>query len=189
MKAELQRQNVVLKRWEREQHAQQNRPIIGPRQLASMVNLKATPTIVYTYVTDHDRLCDFVPDMVAVNVDNSQAISAGGQGCVRYCDFGNDIVIAEQIVIWDPPRAFGFRIASPNPFGLYHHFGLMTFASVTDGAQLTWSQFYDHADLPSMNGYMSSMMNGMAEHLLGRFGGQELRLHEITGEELASVSK
>jgi hypothetical protein len=161
----------------------------GPLRLLRVVDLPAPAVALFGYITDHDRICDFVPGMLAVNVDNGSAVVSGGQGCVRYCDFGNDMIVAETIVLWNPPEAFGFRIASPNPFGLYDHLALITIEEVGGQSRLTWLQYYDHADLPTMNAFMAQMLDGVVGHLTGRFGGRVVKPEEGGRENVSLASR
>ena len=133
----------------------------GTLRLLRVVKLRASATTLFGYLTDHGRICDFVPGMLGVTVDNGAAVVSGGQGCVRYCDFGNDMIVAEEIAIWRPPEAFAFVIASPNPFGLYNHLSSITIEEVGGESRLTWRQYYDHADLPTMNAFMAEMLDGV----------------------------
>lgn len=146
----------------------------APLQARFDVRLKASAEAVFNVVANHAKMCDIVPGMERITVRAAVDGEPSGVGTVRYCDFGNDMVIAEQIVLWQPPLAYGYKIAVPNPFGLWHHFSRVDCYPEEQHTHLTWRQFFDHDDLPAMLALISGSLLGVFENLIGRFGGETL---------------
>ena len=146
----------------------------APLQAQFDVQLNTSPEAVFNVLADHANMCDLVPGMEKITVEATVDSEPGGVGTVRYCDFGNDMVVAEKIVLWQPPLAYGYRIAAPNPFGLWQHYSQVNCRVDGKNTRLTWQQFFEHDDLPAMMALISGSLLGVFENLIARFGGKVL---------------
>ena len=146
----------------------------APLRIAQTCYLGAEAQALFWYITDNNHICDFVPGVQKVSEATSTQGSQIGVGSVRYCDFGRDMVIKETIVLWQPPLLFGYCVDAPNPFGIFNHFALVhcettVCQTAQMGSRLSWSQYYDHADLTAINQAMQTMMAGMMTNLIKIF--------------------
>jgi|GEM_PF-2614673 len=144
-------------------------PSDAPIRFTRTVILPAAPETVFGVVSGQAHLCELVPGLQQVHMDLDRAGGVEGVGMVRSCDFGNDMWIRETVVLWQPPHAFAYSIAAPNPFGLIDHLATVTCQPVQAATRLTWQQHYHHADLNAMNVLMASLMDGLVVNLNRRF--------------------
>ena len=141
--------------------------ITAPLRMVKTAVLQAPPAQVFPCVTHATQMTQFVPGMVGMMVAED--------GRWRYCDFGDDMILAEEILIWRPPQAIGYRITANNPFGLHDHFGLMQCQPGTNAStQFSWQQYYNHDDPEAMFDRMNTMMTGLMQNLIHKFGGEIL---------------
>ena len=119
----------------------------------------APVTSVFEVIANTERLCQLMPMLNHISLYQSE------EGWHRQCDFGNDMIVEERIVLWQPPSAYAYATIAPNPFGLWHHYALVTCQPHMDGTlhgtYLRWQHYFEHDDL----GAMLSILNTMFEHL------------------------
>ena len=128
--------------------------------------LMAPVTSVFEAVANHERYCQFFPNLKQVGVSQSE------QGLIRSCDFGNDMILEEQIVLWQPPTVHAYAAMTPNPFGVWHHYAVVTCKPHKDGTKLRWQHYFEHDDLPTMLAMLNKMFDQAFAGLLAQFGGQ-----------------
>lgn len=141
---------------------------VAPLRATYTARLNASVPEVFEYVTNKAHICEFVPGLLHIEVH--LPCLGGGIGTQRVCDFGNDMVIQETIVLWQPPTRHAYRIAEPNPFGLYDHLGVVSTRPVGDDVELNWLHYYNHHDLPAIAGLLDETFGGVMENLIDRFG-------------------
>ena len=141
----------------------------APLQFETSLMLAAPQTAVFHALADHAHFCDFVPGMSRVLVDSSHACQPNGVGTIRTCYFGNDMLLEERIVLWQPPFSYGYSATAPNPFGLWNHLAVMECHPLQTQTKLIWKQYFEHDDLPAMLRLMHQTFDGVIGEIYGRF--------------------
>lgn len=148
---------------------------VAPLQGAKSVCLSAPPEAVFAVVSDHARLNELVPGLGSVKVIAPLEEATNGEGTVRYCDFGNNMVNEEKVVLWNPPLAYGYSSKENGPFGFRGHLGLVTCEPDGQGNTiLTWRQYFQHDDVAAMQDRIENSLGGIVQNLINRFGGEKL---------------
>jgi hypothetical protein len=147
--------------------------IDAPRQANYALFLKAAVDPVFTCVTSHEMICDLVPGIQNVSVQETET------GTIRCCDYGNDMLLQERIVLWKPPNYFAYQALTPNPFGLWNHLALISCQANGSGTTLTWQHYFEHDDLQVMNLMIDDMFGVMWLKLIDRFGGYPLSVKSL----------
>lgn len=140
----------------------------APQQASYGLFLEAPVEHVFAHVTSYDMICDLVPGIQHVSAQETEA------GTIRCCDFGNDMLLQERIVLWEPPNAFGYQALTPNPFGLWKHLALVSCQAHASGATLQWQHYFEHDDLQAMRAMLDDNFAVMWQKLMDRFGGYPL---------------
>jgi hypothetical protein len=140
----------------------------APQQANYALFLEAAAGPVFAYVTSPDMICDLVPDIQNVSVQETEG------GTIRCCDYGNDMLLLERIVLWKPPNYFAYQAVTPNPFGLWKHLALVSCQANESGTTLQWRHYFEHDDLGAMKAMLDDMFAAIWQKLLDRFGGYPL---------------
>jgi len=99
----------------------------------------ADPQTVWNSVTDHESMPQWSPlKQVTLRVEG--APERNGIGAVRVMK-GPGPVIEEEVVAWDPPRSYGYKLVRGAP--LRNHAGRVTLDSSGSGTEVTWSVRFD----------------------------------------------
>ena len=151
----------------------------APRQAAYALYLEASVEHVFNYVTAHDIICDLIPGMQKVFVRETET------GTVRCCDFGNDMLLQEHVVLWKPPNQFGYQAITPNPFGLWEHLALISCQTDRAGMILQWWHYFEHDDLPVMRAMLDDMFANIWQRLVDHFGGYPLSIESLASKRSA----
>jgi hypothetical protein len=148
----------------------------APQQAVYVLFLEAAVEHVFANISSHDMICDLVPGIQNVSIQETEG------GTIRCCDFGNDMLLQERIVLWEPPNYFGYQAEVPNPFGLWKHLALVSCQANGSGTTLQWRHYFEHDDLQAMTAMLDDMFATIWQKLLERFGGCSLPV-----ESLASI--
>ncbi|MEM7126803.1 MAG: SRPBCC family protein [Chloroflexota bacterium] len=140
----------------------------APLQCDYQAILDATVDAVFAAISNSECLCGFVPGLQHASVGQSE------RGLVRRCDFGNDMIVEEQIILWQPPSAYAYAAIAPNPFGLREHYATVTCNPCEEGTHLRWQHFFEHDDLAAMKSVLDGVFEQIFDGLLAQFGGQKL---------------
>lgn len=147
-----------------------------PLRLIKTARLLASPAEVFAVVSDHVGTGAWFPVVEKVQVDNTHAEVAGGQGATRYCTLSNGAVLTEKIVGFDPPHLFGYAVADGNTFGVQGHLALINLETdAKSHTLLTWRQYFNHPDIDALTKEISAMLDGGIQGLIDRFGGELLK--------------
>ena len=144
----------------------------APLQIGMTARFDVSPEIVFHALSDPEMMCRTFPWMERVSIDSSLAVDKGGVGTIRTCTLGNGLVLEEEIVDWQPPQGYAFRgFDETHPFGMRGHVGVLAFASVKHGTQLTWQQYFDHSNVVAMREQLAESMQSALTALVQRYGG------------------
>jgi Polyketide cyclase / dehydrase and lipid transport len=143
----------------------------APLRLEQAVWLPAVPAAVFALLSNHEALPRLFVWIHRVMVDNSHAIVPGGLGARRICLFGDDMILEEIIVGWDPPHLYAYAgVDATHPFGMTGHVGIIQCAaSGTDGTLMRWQQFFDHPHLIAMQTQLDRSLHAAMRNLLCYF--------------------
>ncbi|MEM7126840.1 MAG: SRPBCC family protein [Chloroflexota bacterium] len=133
--------------------------------------LTAPADAVFAAISNSECLSTFVPEVKQAVVGRSE------RGLIRRCDFGNDMIIEERIVLWQPPSTYAYSAIAPNPFGLRDHYAAVTCNPIGEGTHLRWLHYFEHDDLAAMMYVLDGMFERIFGGLLQQFGGR--RLHNL----------
>lgn len=145
----------------------QKRPT-APLRANYQALLMAPVATVFEAVANHEQYCQFMPNLKQATVSRSV------QGLIRTCDFGNDMILQERIVLWQPPAAYAYAAIAPNPFGVWDHLAVVTCDSCENGTQLRWQHYFDHDDLTAMLSMLNHTFDQMFAKLFAQFDGHTL---------------
>ncbi|MBV7337437.1 SRPBCC family protein [Chloroflexi bacterium TSY] len=140
----------------------------APLQADYRAFLAAPNDSVFDTITNCERLCQFVSNLKQVTVCQS------AQGLIRTCDFGNDMIVEERIVFWQPPHAYAYSVVASNPFGLRQHYAIVSSKPRENGTQLRWQHYFEHDDLTAMLSMLNRMFDQVFFGLFEEFGGHKL---------------
>ncbi len=146
----------------------QERPT-APLQADYQAFLKAPVASVFEAVAHHKGYCRLFPNLKQVSVYPSE------QGLIRACDFGNDMILKERIVFWQPPAIYAYTAVAPNPFGVWQHYAVVYCEPAEGGTQLRWQHYFDHDDLEVMLSMLNKMFDQVFAELFTQFDGYMLR--------------
>jgi hypothetical protein len=148
----------------------------APLRLEKAARLKAPQAVIFEVLSNHEQWPGLFPWINGVSIDNSQAIVENGLGARRVCNFGNNMVLEEVIVGWNPPGSYAYAVLDDtHPFGMTGHVVVVR-CDVVDGdtTKLAWQHFFDHPNLAAMLQQLDATMSLATKSLLDRFGGQPI---------------
>lgn len=134
------------------------------------VELDAPVTDVWSLAGDHPRLPEYSAGIERVDVTTDRD--------ARICRFrplveGTDGIVLRELIRWEEPLVgYATSADSPNDFGLRNDLSFVTVVESPIGTILTWEQYYDHDDLPSMRAGFDQGIADIGERLVARFGGR-----------------
>ena len=140
----------------------------APLQADYQAFLTAPVASVYDAVAAHERYSQFVPNLKRVTVTQSE------QGLIRCCDFGNDMICEERVLLCQPPSVYAYAAIAPNPFGLRAHYAIATCQLHENGTRLRWRHYFEHDDLIAMLTMLNTMFDYVFAGLFAEFGGHRL---------------
>lgn len=139
------------------------------------VHLRASTDEVWRFLTEYERLPEYIPGVVAVEVDGTNAEVVGGVGTRRMVTMaqpdGSTVLLQEEVAAFAVERSLGYRVLEGNPFGLRDHFALVDLSADGSETRLTWSQYFDHDNPEAMRETIAGAMDLVASNLADRFGG------------------
>ena len=149
---------------------------VAPLRLEKKTRLSAPPAVIFELLSNHEKWPSLFPWVNAVRIDNSNAVIKNGLGARRICNFGNNMVLEEIIVGWNPPRSYAYGVLDEtHPFGMIGHVGVVICEADRDNtAELAWQHYFDHPNLDAMLQQLDSTMSMAMNSLLDRFGGESL---------------
>ncbi len=144
---------------------------IAPLQISLTATLDTSTDVAFHALSDPVMMCRVFPWMDSVVVDSSST-GPYGVGAVRTCALDNGLVIEEEIIGWQPPHGYAYRgFDETHPFGMLGHVGVLSFESAANGCELTWQQYFSHANIPAMREQLQQSMQAAMDRLVQRFGG------------------
>ncbi len=84
------------------------------------------------------------------------------------------MILQEQIMLWQPPAMYAYSAVAPNPFGVWHHYAIVTCKAHKSGTQLRWQHHFEHDDLAAMLSMLNQMFDQIFARLFAQFGGHRL---------------
>ena len=138
----------------------------APLQLISKECFSASAETIFESMTDPHLMCSIFPWMDRVTITPNESRQSNGLGSMRRCQFGNGMVLEEEIIGWWPPNGFAFRgIDHSHPFGMRGHVGHITWQQLTDGCHLTWKHYFDHSNPEAMREQLIESVNAVFSNL------------------------
>jgi uncharacterized protein YndB with AHSA1/START domain len=115
----------------------------APLVLARACRLGATPEQVFAFITDFERLPDWMPMMKRCRVDNTRAQNPGGVGAVRVIDSGFGEPTREEVRAFEPPTLLAYSASDASLRGLFRgHLGvLICEPHPVGGTWLSWLSY------------------------------------------------
>lgn len=130
--------------------------------------LIAPMATLFDAFANDEHFCQLVPKLQAVTMYQS------AQGLFRRCDFGNDLIVDQRIVLCQPPSIFAYAVVTPNPLGLRKHYAEVTCHPDESGTRLRWQHYFDHDDPAAMLKMLDEMFEQIVAGLLAEFAGERL---------------
>ena len=110
-------------------------------QLEVRHRFQSDPQTVWQSVTDHESLPRWSP-LKSVTLRTEGTPDRNGLGAVRVMR-GAGPAIVEEVVAWDPPNSYGYRLLGGAP--LRNHAGHVSLRPVGEGTEVTWTVTFDPA--------------------------------------------
>lgn len=86
-----------------------------------------------------------------------------GIGALRRIDFKGPVVLEEEVLAFDPPNSFEYRITKAKPLPIDQELGRMEFEDLGDGrTKVTWTSIYE-VTAPVIGGFVSRRSAGQLE--------------------------
>ncbi|MEM7028573.1 MAG: SRPBCC family protein [Chloroflexota bacterium] len=139
---------------------------MAPLQADYQAVLQAPVPTVFNAVANHDQYCQLMPNLKHVHFSEPDAI--------RSCDFGNDMILQEKIILWKPPSTYAYTALTPNPFGIWEHYAEVRCEPHQDGTYLRWQHYFKHDDLAAMLILLNQMFDEIFGRLFKQFDGRRL---------------
>jgi uncharacterized protein YndB with AHSA1/START domain len=121
-----------------------------PLVLARAIRLAAAPERVFAFITDFERLPEWMPMMRRAWVDNRHAQTPGGVGAVRMIDSGFGKPTEERVVALEPPSLLAYSASDASLRGLFRsHLGVLVLEQHPaegalrpgEGTRLSWFSY------------------------------------------------
>lgn len=115
----------------------------SPRQLLVEVNLPAPPNEVFRVISDFGNLPRWMPLMVRVEVDNTNAAIPGQVGAVRVIHAAIGRPTRETVRAYEAPWLLAYSADDRSLRGMYtDHTGILICKEIDDGAtRLCWATY------------------------------------------------
>ncbi len=98
----------------------------APLVLPCAARLGADPARIFAFITDFERLPEWMPLMRRVTVDNSRAEKPSGVGAVRVIDSGIGKPTEETVVALEPPELLAYHASDASLRGMFtEHLGVL----------------------------------------------------------------
>ena len=141
----------------------------APLQLCEELWVATEPTILFTYLADHERIGEWFP--LVRQVELCVQSNAGQEQLIRCCTLIHGAKLIEEILSSDQPLLYGYRIHEQNLFGLRQHLAIIQVQPEGAGARLLWHHFFEHADPETMRQKLASNLHAAFVNLQRRFDG------------------
>ncbi len=138
------------------------------------IELAAPPAEVWALVGNLERYPEYSAGLARVDVRRD----ASGKLTEYVCHFrpqqdAGEGVSHREIMRWyEPNRGYASMGEEPNPFGLTQSLNQVIIEASSGGTVLTWSQYFDAADVPMNRAAFDEALADIAERLIARFGGR-----------------
>ena len=141
----------------------------APLQISKNILIPASTKQVFAFVSNHEELPKLLPMIHEVKVDQSNAKVKNGVGCVRTCTMADGNALSEEIVLWQPGKAYAYAIADGNMMGLESHVGVMTVSRAGNQTRLSWYQYFDHQNPEMVKPQIDPLMDMILMKIHGHF--------------------
>ncbi|MGR3513205.1 MAG: SRPBCC family protein [Paracoccaceae bacterium] len=141
---------------------------MAPMQFAIEVELAASPTDVFDYVSDSMNVVDMISAV--------SAVAKSSDSMTRELTLQDGTRVAEDILVDDDGKmSFAYRLQDGNPMGLTNHLAVMQVrpAEERDGAVLSWQHYFDG----ETSDQVMALYTEAAASLTERFGGYSSGMH------------
>lgn len=133
----------------------------APLRLELRSAFNVAPDLLFSAVSDHRAIVNWVPLMKAVSMEHhaSDGIKECGVGSVRHCTLHGMGGIDETIVWWNPPYGYAFRVAAKSKMMMptEDHISVMLIEPDHNGGSiLTWRHYFNWSGLVMR--HLSSLM-------------------------------
>jgi uncharacterized protein YndB with AHSA1/START domain len=116
----------------------------APLVLGRAAHLGGSPELVFAFITDFERLPEWMPLMRRCRVDDTRAVTPGGVGAVRVIDSGVGKPTEETVVAFEAPRLLAYRASDASLRGMFtDHLGVLTCEAHPQGG--TWLSWLSYA--------------------------------------------
>jgi hypothetical protein len=137
------------------------------------VTLKAPVSEVWALVGDPGRMPEYSAGLERVVVSRDPS----GQPASFVCTFkpteagGEGVVSRDRVRWWTADRGWASSGAAADAFGLENDLHMVTVEPAQDGVTVTWSAYYNAADLQMMKTHFDDALADIGANLVRRFGG------------------
>lgn len=111
----------------------------APQQLSIKKEIAATPEEIWTTLSDHQGMTQWMPMIKSVDLVKEDDNGTWGEGCERHCQFGPDL-LKERIVHWEAPYSYAYMIADNHL--VKGHLGHFTIVPQNGYCLVTWDQYF-----------------------------------------------
>lgn len=120
----------------------------APLQLELKADFSVSPQLLFTTVSDHHAVANWLPLMKAVSMEHHFSNAGGecGVGSIRHCTLRGMGGLDETIVWWNPPHGYAFRVNAKSRMMLptEDHVSVMLIEPGSAGGSiLTWRHYFN----------------------------------------------
>lgn len=114
----------------------------APLQLVQHAFLKGSQKEVFDLVSDHEGMADLSFTISKVTLDESKSETPCGKGTKRFCRTPVRFVLEEEIVCWQPPEMYGYKVLNCEMI-IPAHLGLVVIEKLSDDTSLlSWRTYF-----------------------------------------------
>lgn len=119
----------------------------APLRLELKASFSVSPQTLFTTVSDHHAVVNWVPLMKAVSMEHHRGSNGEcGIGSVRHCTLNGMGGIDETIAWWNPPYGYAYKVAARSKMMMptRDHVSVMRIEPTADGGStLTWQHYFN----------------------------------------------
>jgi hypothetical protein len=110
------------------------------------IDINAPAEVVFARVSEHENTPSFIDSVKQVSLER-EGTPRNGLGAIRHVRFRPLLWpgVKEEIVLWDAPRSYHYKILSGFP-GLAHHLGQWRIDTTAAGCRATWDIVIDYRE-------------------------------------------
>lgn len=114
----------------------------APLQLIQHAFLKGSQKEVFDLVSDHEGMADLSFTISKITLDESKSETPCGKGTKRFCRTPVRFMLEEEIVCWQPPEMYGYKVLNCEMI-IPAHLGLVVIEKLSDDTSLLiWRTYF-----------------------------------------------